>query len=202
MPRLLAFKFQTNGMADDERAPLPYPNFPTSVAVYVATPSGPELLYASDIAGATQMNKFVVHGRSVTTPADLASAPSFAQVVQELSELTRADDILVFHKARYDKTAVLENTAQREGVDVSRLTSLLSYCTCQDPGARNTFASCPSFARLCGHFRVALRDEYTAKGCAKALAECLSAAVQSNSPIAVDIGVSLQDWIQPAAGDV
>jgi DNA polymerase III epsilon subunit-like protein len=192
MPRLLAVKFHTNGMPDDKREPKPYANMPTLVAVYVATPRGPELLYASDISGATQMNKWV-HTRSATTPADLASAPSFAQVVQELTALTRADDILVFHKARYDRNTVLVDTAQREGVDVSTLMGLSCYCTCQDPGARNTFRHCPSFAQLCDHFQVSLRDEFTAKGCAKALAECLSAAVLTDTPISVDIAVVVRD---------
>jgi hypothetical protein len=198
LPRLLAVKFQTNGMPDDEREPLPYANMPTSVAVYVATLSGPELLYASDIRGATQMNAWV-HTRSATTPADLATAPPFAQVVRELTALTRADDILVFHKTRYDRNTVLVDTAQREGVDVAKLMGLNSYCTCQDPGPRNTFAKCPTFARLCDHFRVSLRDEYTAKGCAKALAECLSAAVRTDSPISVDIAVVVRDRAALAA---
>ena len=158
----------------------------------LATPSGPELLYASDISGATQMNTWV-HARSATTPASLAAAPSFAQVVQELTALTRPDDILVFHKARYDRNTVLADAAQREGVDVSTLMGLSCYCTCQDPGARNTFGRCPSLAQLCDHFRVSLRDEFTAKGCAKALAECLSAAVRTDSPISVDIAVVVRD---------
>jgi DNA polymerase III epsilon subunit-like protein len=192
MPRLLAVKFHTNGMPDDQREPKPYANMPTLVAVYAATPSGPELLYASDISGATRMNTWV-HARSATTPAKLATAPSFAQVVHELTALTRADDILVFHKALYDRNTVLADAAQREGVDVSTLMGLSCYCTCQDPGARNTFGRCPSLAQLCDHFRVSLRDEFTAKGCAKALAECLSAAVRTDSPISLDIAVVVRD---------
>ena len=72
--RLLALKTQTNGMDDEDFPPLPYSNFPTSVAVYVATASGSELLYASDIQGATQMNAWV-RRHSSTTPADLEAAP-------------------------------------------------------------------------------------------------------------------------------
>jgi hypothetical protein len=200
--RLLALKTQTNGMDDEDFPPLPYSNFPTSVAVYVATVSGSELLYASDIRGATQMNAWV-RRQSSTTPASLEAAPSFAQVMRELGELLHPSDVLVFHNARYCRTDVLANAARREGVDASRLLGLRCYCTCKDPGARQLFGACPSLSRLCRHFNVRL-DDATAQGSAKALAECLSAAVHSKSPLAADIEVALRGcaepvpWIAPA----
>jgi hypothetical protein len=187
--RLLALKTQTNGMDDEEFPPLPYSNFPTSVAVYVATVSGSELLYASDIQGATQMNAWV-RRHSSTTPADLEAAPPFAQVMRELGELLYPSDVLICHNARYCRTNVIANAAQREGVDASKLLGLRCYCTCKDPGARQLFGACPSLSLLCRHFKVRL-DDATAQGSAKALAECLSAAVRSKSPLAADIVVAV-----------
>ena len=120
--------------------------------------------------------------------------------MRELEELLRPGDVLICNNARYDRTVELANAAQREGVDASRLLGLCSYCTCKDPGARQLFDACPSLSRLCGHFKVRLEDAHTAQGSAKALADCLSAAVRSNSPLAADIAVAVSGWAEPVPG--
>ena len=181
MPRLLALDFETNGLYDRHCPPLPWPNFPVSVAIYAVSLSGDvELLYSSRISGATAFNSWAMHTHDFE-PADLQGEPSLAEVVSAMSALVMPGDVMVCHNVIYDMNKCLQPSCARLGIDASAILSLPRFCTCRSDWAMDhNRDNWLSLAGLCTMFGVKNARAHTAGDDALALAQCLSKALTAD----------------------
>ena len=177
-PRFLALDWETNGLRPDLVSPLPCVNYPVSVSLWAVTNDGAvEHLYSSRVSGATQFCAWASRHHAFT-PEDLRSAPAFEEVVQAMIAVVREGDVLVCHNVDYDVGKVLAPMCRRLGVDGARLLSLPRVCTCKGEWASTLMnGKWLSMRELCACFGVNNGDEHSAGGDAKALADCLAAAL-------------------------
>ena len=200
--RLLALDFETNGVMDRKHRPLPWSNFPVSVAVYAVSASGDVApLFSSRISGATAFNEWA-SAHHPFTPQDLQNEPSLAEVIEKLSELLQPNDIICCHNMQYDLDRCLYESCCRLGIPTPSIFNLPRFCTCRSPWAAEVHGDrWLSLAGLCGMYGVKGTRAHTADGDALALAQCLSKAVMSAPGQSLGLGERLRAMLAGEPGE-
>ena len=177
--RFLALYFETNGLRADSKQPLPWANYPVSVALWaVSEDRSMSQLYNSKIRGAASFNSWATEHHAIT-PQYLNDEPEFKEVLDCLAATVATDDILVCHNTGYDIGKVLAPMCKLQGLDGAKLLDLPKVCTCKEAWASTVLdGKWLSLGELCNCFGVKQTTAHTAYGDAKALAECLAAALQ------------------------
>ena len=176
--RFLALDFETNGLRADPKQPLPWANYPVSVALWaVGADRSICQLYSSKISGATSFNSWASEHHAFT-PQDLVSEPDFEEVLGRLAAAVAKDDVLVCHNVDYDVFKVLAPMCRMQGLDGAKLLELPRVCTCKDGWASTVLdGKWLSLGELCNCFGVTQTIAHTADGDAQALASCIAAAL-------------------------
>ena len=79
--RRLALDFETHGLRADPKQPLPWANYPVSVALWaVSEDRSMSQLYNSKISGATSFNSWATEHHAIT-PQALNDEPYFEEVL-------------------------------------------------------------------------------------------------------------------------
>ena len=201
-PRLLTLDFETNGVWDRKHRPLPWANFPVSVAVYAVSAAGDVApLFSSRISGAMAFNEWA-SAHHPFAPKDLQHEPSLADVLEQLSELLQPNDIICCHNIQYDLDRCLNESCSRMGIPLPDLFSLRRFCTCRSPWAAEVHGDTwLSLAGLCGMYGVKGTRAHTADGDALALAQCLSKAVKSPPGQSLGLGERLRAMLAGEPGE-
>ena len=176
--RFLALDFETNGLRADPKQPLPWANYPVSVALWaVGADRSICQLYSSKISGATSFNSWASEHHAFT-PQDLISEPDFEEVLGRLAATVAKDDVLVCHNIGYDIGKVLAPMCCMQGLSGAKLLALPRVCTCKGGWASTVLdGKWLSLGELCNCFGVTQTIAHTADGDAKALASCIAAAL-------------------------
>ena len=134
--------------------------------------------YSSNIRGATSFNSWATQNHDVT-PQDLNDEPDFEEVLGRLAAAVATDAALVCHNVGYDIGKVLAPMCRLHGFIGAKLLDLPRVCSCKGAWASTVLdGKWLSLGELCNGFGVTQTTAHTADGDAKALAECLAAALQ------------------------
>lgn len=177
--RLLALDFETNGLRADPKQPLPWANYPVSVALWaVCEDRSMSQLYNSTFSGATSFNSWATEQHAFA-PHDLSDEPDFEEVLGRLAATIATSDILVCHNTGYNIGKVLAPMCRMQRLDGAKLLNLPRVCSCKRAWASTGLdGKWLSLGELCNCFGVKQTTAHTADGDAKALAECLATALQ------------------------
>ena len=177
--RLLALDFETNGLRAAAKQPLPWANYPVSVALWAMSEDcSMSQLYNSKISGATSFNAWATEQHAFT-PHDLNDEPDFEEVLGRLAAAAAKYDVLVCHNVGYDIGKVLAPMCRLQGFNGAKLLDLPRVCSCKSAWASTVLdGKWLSLGELCNCFGVKQTTAHTSDGDAKALAECLAAALQ------------------------
>ena len=135
-------------------------------------------LYSSKIRGATSFNSWATQNHDFT-PQYLNDEPNFEEVLRRLAAAVAKYDVLVCHNVGYDIFKVLAPMCFMQGLDGAKLLELPRVCTCKGGWASTVLdGKWLSLPELCNCFGVKHTTAHTADGDAKALAECIAAALE------------------------
>ena len=113
--RSLALDFETNGLRADPKQPLPWANYPVSVALWaVCEDRSFNHLYSSKHRGATSFNSWATQNHDFT-PQYLNDEPDFEEVLGRFAATVAKYDILVCHNTGYDIGKVLAPMCRLQG---------------------------------------------------------------------------------------
>jgi DNA polymerase III epsilon subunit-like protein len=202
-PRLIAIDFETVGFRErDGPDPLPWENFPVSVAMYSVSDEGEvESLFVSLVSGAEQFTDWATRHHPFS-PDDLRDQPRFSEVVARMSALVRPSDVLVSHNTVFDIEKVLRVSCEKTGTDGSALLSLPTYCTCRGDWAMAKNGNrWLSFAGLCAIVGVPQTRAHTAAGDAGVLAKCMSKALKASEGHSLGLGDELRAALSGQRGN-
>ena len=135
-------------------------------------------LFSANISGATSFNSWATQHHDFT-PQDLKGEPDFEEVLGRLAAAVATDDVLVCHNVGYDIGKVRTPMCRLHGFIGAKLLDLPRVCSCTGAWASTVLdGKWRSLGDLCTCFGVQQTTAHAAYGDAKALAECLAAALQ------------------------
>lgn len=177
--RFLALDFETTGLRSDSKQPLPWANYPVSVALRaVGEDRRVSQLYSSKISGATNINAWASQHHDFA-PQYLNSEPDFKDVMGCAAATFAKAVALVCLNTGYGVGKELTPMCVAGGVGGAKMLDLPKVCTYKGAKASTVLdGNGLSLAELCNCVGVTQTTARTVDGDAKALAECLAAALK------------------------